>query len=160
MANGRVWRPCGSGPDGVYGYDQYGKTVAFGLTEADTLVRKGKAIPLEKVRDYPAAEDPRLPYVFDLHWDAKTVNALRREMAYDVSQASAMLECLRQHVPASVVDLSGDSIAWSDIATYFRNENDRMYEHYLETWGKPKPSTQRSAQRNRVGSYYEGGPRY
>ena len=105
LPKGRVWRSIGGGPEGVYGYDQYGKSVAFSQAECEAMLKEGKIVPLDHVRDFPSAEDPRLPYVFDLYWDAKTVQALRREMAYDAKQAEATLECLREYVPKDQADL-------------------------------------------------------
>ena len=160
LPKGRVWRPIGGGPDGAYGYDQHGKQVAFSNAECAKLLREGKAIPLSHVRDFPAAPDPRLPYVFDLHWDAKTVHDLRREMAHDTRQAAAMLECLREHVPKDHADLSGDTIPWGEVAAYFRTENDKMYTAYATTWGVPQKSTVSTERRARIGTYYEGGPGY
>ena len=94
----------------------------------ETMLQKGKIDSMDHVRDFPSAEDPRLPYVFDLHWDAKTVQASRREMAYDAKQAAAMLECLREHVPKDQADLSGKTIPWAKVAAFFRAENDKAYE--------------------------------
>ena len=144
LPKGRVWRPIGGGPDGAYGYDQHGKQVAFSNAECTTLLREGKAVPLSRVRDFPSAEDPRLPYVFDLHWDAKTVQALRREMAYDAKQAAAMLECLREHVPKDQADLSGKTIPWAKVAAFFRAENDKAYEQYVRVWGTPQKSVSKN----------------
>ena len=159
LPKGRVWRSIGGGPEGVYGYDQYGKSVAFSQAECEAMLKEGKIVPLDHVRDFPSAEDPRLPYVFDLHWDAKTVQALRREMAYDAKQAAAMLECLREHVPKDQADLSGKTIPWAKVAAFFRAENDKAYEQYVRVWGTPQKSVFKNPH-HRADAYDEDGLGY
>ena len=84
LPKGRVWRSIGGGPEGVYGYDQYGKSVAFSQAECEAMLKEGKIVPLDHVRDFPSAEDPRLPYVFD------SVAHMRR--ALDGGLADAVLD--------------------------------------------------------------------
>jgi hypothetical protein len=60
----------GGGPNNIYGYDA--KQVSFNATPEKVMTWTQLA-----VNDFPHSSDPRLPYVYDLHWDIKRISQLR-----------------------------------------------------------------------------------
>lgn len=80
---------------------------------------------LNKVRDFPNAKNPRLPYEFDLHWDIKRTDELSKEI-----NNPDLLSLLRSHVPKNTCDLSNvNQINWNQVAQHFRELNNK---HFFE----------------------------
>lgn len=76
-------------PDGrivrTYAWDGRKRTVSYYFDDdSGTHVAMADDVANWKLRndlgDFPNARDPRLPYVFDLFWNIKTVSHLKREI--------------------------------------------------------------------------------
>lgn len=68
----------------IHGHDARGKP--FDATDQEVLKWTQLA-----VNDFPNSRDPRLAYVFDLHWDVKRVSQLRFIDAGDKKEIEALL---------------------------------------------------------------------
>lgn len=61
----------------VSGYDKHGNTYHLTLSELQERYTQ------KKQWDFTDPVDPRLPYVFDLYYDVKTVSALKQHIEYE-----------------------------------------------------------------------------
>jgi hypothetical protein len=86
-------------PDGTvartHGWDGAARTVAYALDD-DAGPRTAAAADVEgswrrrpDLSDFPDARDPSLPFVFDLHWDAKRRSDLVALLAGDAAEEVA-----------------------------------------------------------------------
>lgn len=93
----------------VIGYDAKDKT----FTVPNEHVLKWTLL---NVNDFPHSKNPRLPYVFDLHWDVKRVSQLQYAKSDEIEPIQ---QALREHFgnSASINDLEG-------LATIVRAHND------------------------------------
>lgn len=116
---------------GIGAYEDGGKPRTY------SYVEMAKMKLLDKIRDFPHAKDPRLPYVYDLNWDIKRVSELRRA----IEEYPGILDVLRTHVPKDVADLSGNPnhFPWKAIAQHFRNQN---LQEYIKLYGNPPPASE------------------
>lgn len=59
--------------------------------------------PREDLKDFPNARDPRVPYVFDLHWDLKYISQVRKVLAGtwwdEIQDIDFFLEVVAEHFP-------------------------------------------------------------
>lgn len=118
------------GPEGIGAYEEGKSPRQYSYAEMANMK------PLPKIRDFPNAQDPRLPYVYDLHWDIKRVSELKRAIEEDTE----VLDVLRTHVPKNVADLSGNPnhFPWKAIAQYFREQN---LQEFIKLYGNPPESS-------------------
>lgn len=79
-----VVRTTGAGPGGIHGYDAKGK--AF-----NTTAEGMRNWTLLRANDFPHSPDPRLPYVYDLHWDVKYVSQLEHIEVRDKAAVESLL---------------------------------------------------------------------
>lgn len=79
-----VVRTTGAGPGGIHGYDAKGK--AF-----NTTAEGMRNWTLLRANDFPNSSDPRLPYVYDLHWDVKYVSQLEHIEVRDKAAVESLL---------------------------------------------------------------------
>ena len=79
-----VVRTTGAGPGGIHGYDAKGR--AF-----NTTAEGMRNWTLLRANDFPHSPDPRLPYVYDLHWDVKYVSQLQHIEVGDKAAVESLL---------------------------------------------------------------------
>ena len=74
----------GGGRGNIHGYDA--KLESFSTTNEEVLTWTQLA-----VNDFPNSSDPRLPYVYDLHWDIKRVSQLRHLDSSEQAEVESLL---------------------------------------------------------------------
>lgn len=79
-----VVRTTGGGPGRIQGYDAKGKPF-------ETTPEGMRHWTLLRANDFPHSPDPRLPYVFDLHWDVKYVSQLQHIEVRDKAAVESLL---------------------------------------------------------------------
>ena len=79
-----VVRTTGAGPGGIHGYDAKGRTF-------NTTAEGMRHWTLLRANDFPHSPDPRLPYVYDLHWDVKYVSQLQHIEVGDKAAVESLL---------------------------------------------------------------------
>ena len=79
-----VVRTTGAGPGGIHGYDAKGRTF-------NTTAEGMRNWTLLRANDFPHSPDPRLPYVYDLHWDVKYVSQLQHIEVGDKAAVESLL---------------------------------------------------------------------
>ncbi len=79
-----VVRTTGGGPGRIHGYDAKGKPF-------ETTPEGMRSWTLLRANDFPHSPDPRLPYVFDLHWDVKYVSQLQHIEVRDKAAVESLL---------------------------------------------------------------------
>jgi hypothetical protein len=75
VPDGRICYVCGGGRGKVVYYFDDDNGVL------ECTVEECKDWEYQKIRDFPNARDPRLPYDFDLHWDIKYTSQLKAILA-------------------------------------------------------------------------------
>lgn len=79
-----VVRTTGGSPGRIHGYDAKGKPF-------ETTPEGMRSWTLLRANDFPHSPDPRLPYVFDLHWDVKYVSQLQHIAMRDKAAVESLL---------------------------------------------------------------------